>query len=232
MPGGVGDRPDPRHQRLERLRPVLLGAEQQPDQVSDVAPSAEPWQMMSELRTPRRPIVRDVVPPEVQLVADALLREQGGEALRALQRAGRVLPLALPADEQQADAAAQPLEVVAAGVLEVVDRVVEVRRLAALAPRVPGGRVVVARQAEREREEVGALEREVDRVVGAEADAERRDLLLRPGSRRGCGGRPGRRSTTRSGRAGGRAPRAGARGWTTRRSRRRRPRRASRGRRR
>jgi hypothetical protein len=30
---GVGDRAEPRHQRLERSRPVLLGAEQQADQV-------------------------------------------------------------------------------------------------------------------------------------------------------------------------------------------------------
>ena len=83
----------------------------------------------------------------------------------------------LPADEQDAEAAAQPLEVVAAHVGDVVERVVEVGGLAALAPRVPGRRVVVARQAEREREQVGALEREVHRVVGAEADADGGDLL-------------------------------------------------------
>ena len=85
------------------------------------------------------------------------------------------MPLA--ADEQDAERLAQPVEVVAAHVRDVVERVVEVGGLAALAPRVPARRVVVARQAEREREQVGALEREVDRVVGAEADAERGDLL-------------------------------------------------------
>ena len=46
-----------------------------------VRPSAEPWQMMGELRSPRRPVVRDVVAPEVQLVADALVAEQPREAL-------------------------------------------------------------------------------------------------------------------------------------------------------
>ena len=34
VPGGVGDRPEPRDQRLERARPVVLGAEQQADQVA------------------------------------------------------------------------------------------------------------------------------------------------------------------------------------------------------
>ena len=72
---------------------------------------------------------------------------------------------------------AQPVEVVAVQVRDVVDRVVEVGRLAALAPAVPRRRVVVAGQADREREQVGALEREVDGVEGAEADAERGDVL-------------------------------------------------------
>ena len=93
------------------------------------------------------------------------------------QRAGRVLPHALPADEQDAQPRAQPVEVVAAHVGERVERVVEERRFAAVAPGVPGRRVVVAREAERERERVRAPQREVDGVEGAEADAERRDLL-------------------------------------------------------
>src|SRR5205085_11582904 len=114
---------------------------------------------------------------QVQLVADALAGQHAREALGALERAGRVLPLALPAHEQEADALAQPVEGLAAHVLEVVERVVEVGGLPALAPAVPGARVVVAGEAEREREEVGALEREVDRVIGAEADAERGDLV-------------------------------------------------------
>ena len=66
-----------------------------------------------------------------------------------------------------------------AGVLEVVQRVVEVHGLAALAPPAPGRRVVVAREAEGEREQVGALEREVRGVIAAEAAAGRQDLLGR-----------------------------------------------------
>src|SRR3954468_6518409 len=98
--------------------------------------------MMGELGSPRRPIVCDVVPPQVQLVADALVAEHAGEALRALQRPGRVLPLALAAHEERADAAAQRVEVVAARMLEVVERAVEVHGLSALAPAVPARRVV------------------------------------------------------------------------------------------
>jgi hypothetical protein len=64
-----------------------------------------------------------------------------------------------------------------AHVLDVVERVVEVGGLAALAPAVPARGVVVTGEAHREREQVGALEREVDRVVGAEADAERGDVV-------------------------------------------------------
>jgi hypothetical protein len=75
------------------------------------------------------------------------------------------------AHQQQAQPAAQPVQVLAVQMLDVVDRVVEVRLLAALAPAVPGRRVVVAGQADGQREDVGALEREVDRVKGAEADA-------------------------------------------------------------
>ena len=71
---------------------------------------------------------------------------------------------------------AQPVEVVAVQVRDVVDRVVEVGGVAALAPGVPRRRVVVARQAEREREQVGALEREVQRVVRAHRGAQRDDL--------------------------------------------------------
>ena len=103
-------------------------------------------------------------------------RQQPGEPLRAVQRAGRVLHIPCPQTTLHADPAAQPVEVVAAEVGHVVDRVVEVRRRAALAPAVPAGRVVVARAADGEAEQVRPLEREVDRVVGAEADAERGEL--------------------------------------------------------
>ena len=55
-------------------------------------------------------------PLRIFVLADTLrtAAEQAREALRALQRARRVLPLALPAHEQDAEAAAQPLEMVAA----------------------------------------------------------------------------------------------------------------------
>ena len=61
-------------------------------------------------------------------------------------------------------------------VADVGHRVVEVGRVALLAPGLPGGRVVVAREAQRQREQVGVLEREVGRVVGAEAAAQGGDL--------------------------------------------------------
>src|SRR3954468_8498279 len=112
--------------------------------------SAEAGQVMGDLRTPRRPVVRDVVAPQVELVTDLLVAETLGETQRAVQRAGRVLPLALPADEQEADARPQPVEVVAAEVRDVLDRAVEVRLVAAVAPGVaPVRRVVAARQAQR-----------------------------------------------------------------------------------
>ena len=53
--------------------------------------------MVRELRAPGRPVVGDVVTPQVELAPDALGLEQPGEAARGLERAGRVLPLALPA---------------------------------------------------------------------------------------------------------------------------------------
>src|SRR4051794_7278292 len=124
--------------------------------------SAEAGQVVGDLRAPGGPVVRDVVALQVELVADALLGQAPAGQERARQRAGGVLPLALAADQQQADPRAQPLEVVAVEVRDVVDRAVEVALLAALAPAVaPPGRVVGARQAHGEREQVGALEGEV-----------------------------------------------------------------------
>src|SRR5919106_4288926 len=114
--------------------------------------------MMSELRSPRRPVVRHVVAPEVELVPDSLPREQLREPARALERAGRVLPPALPAAEQQADAGAQPVEVVAAEVDDVVHRVVEVGGVAALPAAADDRDVVDAAEAQRQRKQVGAPE--------------------------------------------------------------------------
>ena len=59
---------------------------------------------------------------------------------------------------------------------DVVHRVVEVRGLTALAPPVPRGGVVVTGHADRQRKQVGALEREVGGVVRAEADTARDHL--------------------------------------------------------
>jgi hypothetical protein len=120
--------------------------------------------------------VGNVVAPEVELVAQPLLPQQPGEALRALERAGGVLPLALPAHDQHAQPAAQPVEVVAVQVLDVVGGVVEVDGVAALAP-ADRRDVVDPALADREREQVGALEREVGGVVGAEAGPGDGDLL-------------------------------------------------------
>jgi hypothetical protein len=87
-------------ERLEGARPVLLGAEQQADQVlrRDISRTGADG---GRSGAPRRPVVRDVVAPEVELVADALLASSAASA-SVLERAGRVLPLALAADEQQA----------------------------------------------------------------------------------------------------------------------------------
>ena len=135
--------------------------------------------MMSELRAPRRPVVGHVVPPEVELMTNSLARQQIGERARAVQCAGRVLPLTLAADQHHAHARAQPVEMVAAEVLEVVHRVVEVGGVAALAPRAPVRGVVAARHAQRDREEVGPAQREVRRVVRAEARARGNDVAAR-----------------------------------------------------
>lgn len=59
---------------------------------------------------------------------------------------------------------------------DVVHGVVEVGGVAACTPAVPGSRIVAAGHADREREEVGALEGEVGRVKRAEAAAARDQL--------------------------------------------------------
>ena len=76
----------------------------------------------------------DVVPPQVELVADSFLGEHPSESPGGLQRPGRVLPLPLAADQEEAQLGPQPFEVVAVEVPDVVDRVVEVRLLAAMTP--------------------------------------------------------------------------------------------------
>src|SRR6185436_18232685 len=98
--------------------------------VLPVLRSAEAGQMVGDLGAPRRPVVRDVVAPEVELVTQILFAEALGETQRALERPRRVLPHALAAHEQEAHARAQPVEVVAVEVRDVVDRAVEVRLLA------------------------------------------------------------------------------------------------------
>ena len=133
--------------------------------------------MVHELRAPGRPVVRHVVTPDVELVRDPLLPEERREGVRGVERARRVLPHPLPDHERQPDAAPEPVEVVAVEVRDVVHRVVEVHGLAALAP--AGLRDVVdAREAERAREEVGAAEREVRGVEGAQGRARERDVVV------------------------------------------------------
>ncbi len=70
----------------------------------------------------------------------------------------------------------QPVQVVAVQVRDVVHRIAEVRGAATLTPGVPGGRVVVAGEAQSQREQVSPLQREVRRVEGAETAAEGSDL--------------------------------------------------------
>src|ERR1044072_2706135 len=105
--------------------------------------------MMRDLGAPRGPVVRRVVPPEIELVPDPLLAEQPREAPRALERARRVLPLALARDQEQGDLPAGAGAAVAAEVLDVVGRVVEVDGAAALAS-ADDGDVVDAALADRE----------------------------------------------------------------------------------
>ncbi len=107
---------------------------------------------------------------------ELLVCEQRGKLLRARQRAGGVLPLPLAADEEQADPPAQPVQVLAVQVGDVVHGIVEVGGGAALAPAVPGRRIIVAGKAQGQREQVGSLEREVRRVERAQAAPEGRDV--------------------------------------------------------
>ena len=124
--------------------------------------------MVRELLAPPGPVVGDVVPPYVEVVGDALLAEQVGHPPRARQRPGRVrLPCALPHGQYDVQPRPHPVEVVAVEVGHVVGRVGEVRRVPALAPAVPRRRVVVAGLADRDREQVGALQGDLERVVGA-----------------------------------------------------------------
>src|SRR5215207_6166849 len=164
-------RGEPAQVLLERGRPVVLGPEQQADQVGPGhgAPSSdEPRQVVGELGPPGRPVVGHVVAPQVGLVADALLAQQAVEGLGRLERPGGVLPLALTADQQQRQPAPQPVEVVAAEVGHVIHRAVEVDGVAALAPAELAG-VVDAALADGQGEQVGPAEGEVGRVEGAEA---------------------------------------------------------------
>ena len=117
-----------------------------------------------------------------------LRSQQLGERSGRRQRPGRrLLEGALPDDEQHRDPRAHPLEVVALHVRDVGRGVGEVGRVAELAPPVPRRRVVVAGQPDGQRGDVGALQGEVHRVVGAERDPDRD----RPPGRR----RPGRAPT-------------------------------------
>src|SRR5215207_1635352 len=67
--------------------PDHAAAPQPPSRQPD---SDEPWKMVGELGPPGRPVVGDVVAPQVGLVADALLAEQAVEGLGRLERPGGV----------------------------------------------------------------------------------------------------------------------------------------------
>src|SRR5512132_2758799 len=130
--------------------------------------SDEPRQVVGELGPPGGPVVGDVVAPQVGLVGDALLPQQAVEGPGRLEGSGGVLPLALAAEEEQRQAAPQPLEVVAVEVGHIVHRVVEVPGRAAPAPAQPAG-VVHAALADAKGEQVGPAEGEAGRVEGPEA---------------------------------------------------------------
>src|SRR6185503_10996772 len=86
---------------------------------------AEPRQVMGDLPAPPGPVVRYVVPPEVEVMGDALRLEYGGGRASRRQRAGGVgLPVPLTDREHDEDPVAQPLQVVALEVGQVVGRVV------------------------------------------------------------------------------------------------------------
>src|SRR6187401_1526489 len=92
------------------------------------------------------------------------------ESFGALEGAGRVLPLTLPRDQEDAHALPDPIEVITLHVLHVSHRVVEVEVVTRFPPSHVG-RVVDAALADRDREEVGPLQTEVGRMVGAETAA-------------------------------------------------------------
>src|SRR5205085_5947364 len=101
---------------------------------SPIRCSGKTRQMMSDLCTPRGPVVRRVLAPDVELVPDALLGEERREVVRLLERPRRVLPRTPADDEQQVDLRAQPVQMVAAETDDVIGWVVEVDGVAALAP--------------------------------------------------------------------------------------------------
>src|SRR4249919_2503889 len=105
--------------------------------------------MVSDLPLPCGPVVRRVLSSDVQLVWNPLPREQRCEPVGRVERAGRVLPGAASDDEDEVSPGAEPVEVLAVEMGDVVERVVEVEGVAALTP-ADAGDVVQARQAERE----------------------------------------------------------------------------------
>ena len=147
LAGAVGDRAEPPDQCLERpvASPPRCRAGGRSDGWSRPSSSAEPRQMMRELGAPRWPVVRQRHTPTGRAHTGCPWSGAAREPPGGLERAGGVLPLALPADDQHAELSPQPVEVVAIEVADVVHRVVEVRGVTALAPAVPGGGVVVAR---------------------------------------------------------------------------------------
>ena len=181
----VDHRADPGQDRLEGPWPVLLGAEEEPDQVSvGVSHGTEHNRHQQNLgrwwaicRCHHGQSCAESWPHSSSSHGICLLcsrcarcRADGSDPVGSTSQAP------CPTVSSRKTRLAQPVQVVAVEVLDVVGRVVEVRRVAALAPGVPLVRVVAAGLADRHREQVGPLEREVERVEGAEAAPGRHDV--------------------------------------------------------
>ena len=220
---GGAQHPEPAGERLEGGRPVLLGAEQQPDQVVGRGGHAVSFLAVrrngagggraggattasrGRCRGPTRR-ARGESP-----CAATDLRRRGWRAAPGSATPRRPLPH----HEQHRDPRAHPLEVVAVHVRDVGRGVGEVGRVAELAPPVPRRRVVVAGQPDGQRRDVGALQGEVHRVVRAERDPDRDDLLARRPPGRAPRAAPPRTATRCRPRRAGPAPRWGGRCRTT-----------------
>src|SRR5450631_614105 len=101
--------------------------------------------MARQLSLPPDPIVGNVGTPEVQLAANPFAGQSVSELFGGRQRTRRMgLPGSLTDHEDDRQLMSEPLEVVTVQVLDVRDRIAEIRGVTQLAPTVPTRRVVVA----------------------------------------------------------------------------------------